>query len=111
MKKVALVVCLAALPAVALTPPATFQAGEAVVASANFACATDPPPPPDFQIAVHGRNAAKISDVSSEVISAVTYAWHAVYVARATTTNAQSIDLLTPPGGLYPLIALPAGRT
>lgn len=113
MKKVVLTVTLAylaAIPAVGTTPPATFQAGEVVVASANYACAIDPPPAPDFGIALHSRNAAKIRDVSSEVISAVTYAWRAVYVARTYATNAQSIDLLTPPGGLFPLVALPAGR-
>ncbi|MGZ7040362.1 MAG: hypothetical protein ACXVH7_01095, partial [Thermoanaerobaculia bacterium] len=110
MKTVAFVVWLAAIPAVALTPPATFQAGEVVVASADPACVIDPPPPPDERITVHGRNAVKIRDVSSEVISAATYAWHAVYVARTAPPNAQSIDLLTPSGNLYPLIALPAGR-
>lgn len=114
MKRVALIISsllsLAAFQAVAQSPPATFQAGEVVVASANPACLIDPPPPPDAQIAVHGRNAVKIRDLSNAVISAVTYAWGAVYVARTTVTNAQSIDLLTPPGGLYPLIALPAGR-
>ncbi len=102
--KSAFILLLLAMPAAAVTPTPAFREGDVVTAGAQPACAVDPPPPPDFAIELHGRDAAPVRVVSTDVITAMTYsaAMKGIVVAHSTTTG-QILDLLGSNGGFVPL--------
>jgi hypothetical protein len=109
-----LILLLLALTASAQAPfpaPAVpaFQAGDVIVGSAEPACVIDPPPPPSDQIAVHGRDASLLRNVSTELISALRYAAGATYAAHQRGTG-NSLDVLDASGGFTTVIALPPGQ-
>jgi hypothetical protein len=103
MKSIVIAVFLTT-PAWALPTAVDFQNGDVIVASMVPACVTDPPPPADSQIALYGRDASKVRDLSPAVIGTARYISGAIFVA-----SSNSIDTLTNTGTLIPFIGLPAG--
>ena len=104
MKNIAIAALFLTASAQAVPPLIHFQRGDVIVASVEPACAVDPPPPAVEQIVLHGRDAARVRDLSSALVSTARYAEDGIYVA-----SPQSIDFLTKDGGLIPLVGIPAG--